>query len=470
MFKLFYLFLTTSLLGSYKKQTILKPKLLFLNSLKFKPPQSTVLNFFSLILVFLLFATSCNTTNPIIEMELKLELKDISCTEAWLQLTTNNLPLPATINLLKNNTVAKVFNLSTNDSLFYIDSLLPNQTYKIIAAMQQYSNITSLKSNELSITTMDTTSHNFTWQTFEFGEHSSSVLYDVAIIDENNIWAVGEIYMNDSLGNPDIQIYNAIHWNGQSWELKRIQTLFRGNLITVPLEGIFAFSSTDIWMVGSLPIHGDGTSWNIYDVRTTVDPNLSLSKAWGVGSKDIYLVGRSGSIVHYQNGIWTKIESGTTTNINDIWGTIDPINYQQTIYGAVSFVYESGDRKILKIQNNKVDTIHWNTDRRVHSIWTLNNRYIYAVGGGIFENKKGYWNEVTEVPLYYSRNIRGTDNNNIFVCGDFGFFVHFNGTSWKTFNELYMQGIYYSLAIKNNIVTTVGFNGSKAVIIKGTRN
>ena len=45
----------------------------------------------------------------------------------------------------------------------------------------------------------DTTSHNFTWETWTFGEHSSSVLNDVAIIDENNIWAVGEIYMNDSL-------------------------------------------------------------------------------------------------------------------------------------------------------------------------------------------------------------------------------------------------------------------------------
>ena len=54
----------------------------------------------------------------------------------------------------------------------------------------------------------DTTSHNFTWQTWTFGEHSSSVLYDVVIIDENNIWAVGEIYLSDSLGQPDPHAYN----------------------------------------------------------------------------------------------------------------------------------------------------------------------------------------------------------------------------------------------------------------------
>jgi hypothetical protein len=33
-----------------------------------------------------------------------------------------------------------------------------------------------------------------------------------------------------------------------------------------------------------------------------------------------------------------------------------------------------------------------------------------------------------------------------------------------------MQGILFSVATKNNIVVTVGLNGSKATIIQGTRN
>ena len=39
------------------------------------------------------------------------------------------------------------------------------------------------------------------------------MLYDVAIIDENNIWAVGEIWIADtsSLGYTK---YNAVHWDG----------------------------------------------------------------------------------------------------------------------------------------------------------------------------------------------------------------------------------------------------------------
>ncbi len=61
-----------------------------------------------------------------------------------------------------------------------------------------------MESNELSVTTMDTTSHNFTWQTFTFDKHSSSVLNEVAIIDENNIWAVGKDTKRDGFGCYDV--------------------------------------------------------------------------------------------------------------------------------------------------------------------------------------------------------------------------------------------------------------------------
>ena len=208
--------------------------------------------------------------------------------------------------------------------MLYVDSLLPNTNYKY-----QASSISDqVSSNLLNVTTMDTTSHNFTWQTWTFGGQAGScTLYDVAIIDENDIWAVGEIYLLDSLGQPDPLPYNAVHWDGNEWELKRIQTILRGNLVTVPLTGIFAFSSNDIWMVGSLPIHGDGQNWIMYDVRSTVDPSLSLSKAWGSSTNDMYFVGNSGSIAHYQNGQWSRIESGTDMSLVDMVGTLETIYF-----------------------------------------------------------------------------------------------------------------------------------------------
>jgi hypothetical protein len=58
---------------------------------------------------------------------------------------------------------------------------------------------------------MDATSHDFTFQTFTFcGTAGSSTLYDVAIINENNIWAVGEIPVTDTSQNGST-MYNAVH-------------------------------------------------------------------------------------------------------------------------------------------------------------------------------------------------------------------------------------------------------------------
>ena len=40
----------------------------------------------------------------------------------------------------------------------------------------------------------------------------------------------------------------------------------------------------------------------------------------GNQQSNFYIVGNGGSIAHYNGSIWTKIESGTTLPINDIWG------------------------------------------------------------------------------------------------------------------------------------------------------
>ncbi len=75
--------------------------------------------------------------------------------------------------------------------------------------------------------------------------------------------------------------------------------------------------------------------------------------------------------------------------------------------------------------------MHWDTGRRVNSIWTNNPLYLYTSGGGVFDNKTGKWEEVKTIPLYYTNRIRGNGINDIFVAGDFGLLAHFNGMRWK---------------------------------------
>ena len=174
--------------------------------------------FFLFNLALLLNFASCNTTEPPVDGNaLALKLEDVSCTEAWITLTTN-LTLPATVALKQNNNTISTITLGSADTLLYINSLMPNNNYNFQVSGSQHLAL----SNVVNLTTLDTTSHNFTWQSWTFGEHSSSVLNDVAIIDENNIWAVGEIYMNDSLGQPDPHPYGLAHWDGSEWNLMKV--------------------------------------------------------------------------------------------------------------------------------------------------------------------------------------------------------------------------------------------------------
>ena len=212
--------------------------------------------YFCCALFLLITSVSCDSAEPPAGSGAKLTLavEDSSSTELWLRLTSSNIPLPISISLnqtdSQNNSAAQTISLCCNDTLLYVDSLLPKQTYKFKAEATNYQ---LQASNELTAATMDTTSHNFTWQSWTFGEHSSSVLYDVAIIDENNIWAVGEIYLYDSLGVPDPHAYNAVHWDGTEWELKRIYFYTicgQQSLSSYPAKAIWIFNDNEIWIAG----------------------------------------------------------------------------------------------------------------------------------------------------------------------------------------------------------------------------
>lgn len=415
-------------------------------------------------LLSLITMVSCNTTDPKLESELILKLEDVSCTEAWIQLTTNNIQLPATINLLKNNSVTQTFSLSTQDSLIYIDSLLPNQSYSFQASSIQ----NPVSSNKVTTTTLDTTSHNFTWQTFEFGDigAGSSLIYDVAIINENDIWAVGEIYMNDSLGNPDPSLYNLIKWDGAVWKPERVYFKdSQGQSFLAPMKSIFAFNANDVWIGLDQIINWDGVIYKSVELPDVVFQSW-INKIWGSSNSDLYVVGNNGNIAHFNGSNWTKIESGTTSIIGDAWGiSNDGIS---TVYCTVSSFFEpQKDRKILKIVNSEVDSISWKENKLLYSCWTNGNNYLYVCGSGVYQNKSGQWQQ-ENLPSVSMNMVRGNAINDIFIIGDFGLAAHFNGSSWQVYNDGF--GDIWGLAFQQNLVAFVGQKNGYGAITIGNKN
>jgi hypothetical protein len=326
----------------------------------------------SILFIILLIVIGCNTTEPPEGQGISLKLEDVSCTETWIQLTTTNLQLPASITIKQTNpngdTKTQILNLITKDSLLYTDSILPNQTYKFQSFIQSINQ----SSNEVTLTTMDTTSHNFIFETFTFGDIGNSVLFDLAIISPENIWCVGEINIADTSIN-GYTTYNAVHWDGSQWELKRI--LYQGSFWTI--RTVFAFNENDIWF--SAFVRYDGQNF----IELPISPILNgwtINKIWVRSSNDLYAVGNDGNIAHYQNSQWRRITSGTDVDLKDIYGTPDGKELW-----TCGWSNQNGRVAILEIKGDEVESI-WdsqtNTSLDIYRGLLLNT--LYANGNNEF--------------------------------------------------------------------------------------
>ncbi len=310
----------------------------------------------------------------------------------------------------------------------------------------------------------DTTSSNFTFQTFTFGNTSagSSYLNDVAIISDTDIWAVGAIYLTDSTGQPDPFPYNAVHWDGKSWNLLKVPYYYQGKAFYSPIYSIYAFDASDIWFEAG--IHWDG--YQFETVPLNIDFPSHVNKIWGTSSNDLYIVGNSGLMAHRNtDGTWQKIESGTNTAFTDIWGS------GNTILATVTNEYETGDKMLLQINTNgTVDSLNWSPNSRLQTVWFQSMDKIFIGGGKNIVGKPNNWQEITDIPAYYSERVRGNAPNDVFFVGAFGLCAHYNGSSWKTFNELYNPDeSLLGLAVNGNLMIAVGQAGNKAIIIRGYR-
>ncbi len=446
---------------------------------------SSLLYIFGAWLLSLLLAAAC-TKNPTPgeppppplpspEAKLTLAPVDVGLTDAYLKLHVENVTFPQMVEVTRHpagqggaDTLLFADSLYASDTLLYDSSLTFGSSYTYIAYLIENGSRT-VSSTPLAITTLDTTSHEFNWEIYEFGEvHGSSVLYDVAIISPTDIWAVGRIYLTDSTGR--VITYNAVHWDGNEWELKRIRTNACGGVDYPPIEAIFAFSANDILFShidGSLT-HFDGNNF-VNDCSLIIQLNGSAKKIWGVSSNDFYVVSGNGFIAHYDGSSWQRIESGTETTIQDIWGAQDPYTGEWIILCAASPGYGVSGAAIFRIKpDHTVEELPWVSGRASQSIWFDTPYTLFVCGSGIFRKRNcNGWEEIGGVDVIpaQTERIRGMSLNDIFVVGHFGYIAHFNGND---FSVIRPNGaiLYMSCDYQNNLMVAVGEDGRKGYLLR----
>ncbi len=416
----------------------------------------------------------CLTCPPPNRQQLRLDTLFVDPTQIWLRVYTIDSTNVGLIELYRDSVPILAGMVSRNEITTVDSGLLPNFAYNYRA--YRWENGIRVDSTALLVVrTMDTTSHNFTWEMDTLGDGASSVLNDLAIINDTLVYAVGKIYLKDSTGNFDPLPYNLAEWNGKRWALQRATVYYQGNPAVPPLEAIFLFSETDMWVTSGFPIHGDGTRWTLYRLPD-LGINASVSRMWGTSSMNMYFVGTNGSVVRYNGGTWQNIQSGTSLPIQDIWGAIDKTGNPHILAVASNKFFNEG-KAVLEIQGSIVtsypDTgLTWS----LSGIWFQHKEIKYVAGGGLFKRTESQHNSPwvdfhQGLTTYYTDAIRGQNSNDIVVVGAYGVVLHYNGVTWKNFqSQTYLDyGAYYAVAIRGNLVVAVGENNARAVALIGRR-
>ena len=97
---------------------------------------------------------------------------------------------------------------------------------------------------------------------------------------------------------------------------------------TSQLFGIWGASATNLWAVGGddqrhgVVWHYTGGMWTVEDVSALLpgDEPSTLYKVWGTAADDVYAVGQTGLVLHFDGMHWSRVDSGIAIDLFTIHG------------------------------------------------------------------------------------------------------------------------------------------------------
>jgi len=438
------------------------------NNLKAKTAMSTIL--LIIVAICAMSCKECPTEQP--DYDIYLTVEDIFCTSVVLNVTLPDSGDVSAFALDRDDSTVATYTCHDDDTLIIDEGLTPDTDY--ICRVRFLKNGKTMSESDLiSVHTMDTTSHEFAWEINTLGNYSS-ILRDVWIVNENNIWVVGNI-------ETDSGTYNAAKWDGDKWNLMCIVN-------ADPKFGIYYFDENDIWMISyGYPVHYDGSSWTLYRFHE-MGIDASALALWGKSSSNMYFVGLNGSIVHYDGSTFTKMESGTDVDLVDIDGNQDGSRVFVSGYNYTGEL--SGQSVVLELKDG-------NWERLLSSTGYFgdiaNGDYGRYMAIRVFGNTAYLTTGATDLLMFNckTRQLRylpknstvmggkqlesmdGNDFNDMLFVSPLDLVFHYNGSTYyqddyidKTFShELY----YLKIRLKGDIAAVFGTTTVSGFIAIGHR-
>jgi hypothetical protein len=241
---------------------------------------------------------------------------------------------------------------------------------------------------------------------------------------------------------------------------------------------IWAISTNDIWFgIGNM-IHWNGANFVPVELPANAWGPYRINKIWGYG-RELFIVGDQGHIAHFDGSSWQQISNSAGVTLDDVWGSIDSASGQRRVL-AVGTRHTTG-LELSLVEINGANAKSQETSGMLPgetSTWFSPCSPYYVVGNRIYMKSAlsdTGWKESNYFISSFAEKVRGNGPNDVFVVGDFGMVVHYNGASWRNYQTdgslpYVPDGIWVSIAVNKNLAVAVGLIGNKAAMLVGRRH
>ena len=427
-----------------------------------------------LLLLCLAYPLSCDTIElpppppPAPGPSISMSAEDIGVTEVWLRVSIPDTVQSRQFIIMRDNEFISAGVLLTNDTIVADIGLLPNSTH-VYHAYRLLDSTAVDSTAILTVTIMDTTNHLYTWTIDTLGDVTSS-LRDVSIVSDNEVWVAGVMFLNDSSGQRDPTQYNVAKWNGQKWSYESV--LFPtcdssghevGSGGPSECHSIVAFASNDVWLMDLVSfVHWNGSSYSRICIPSFGFLQGGLQKLWGTSSANLFAVGGNGTIIRFDGTSWQAMESGTTVDLFDVWGSPD----ESTVW-ACGYDSDLSESVLLRYDGTRWEEYGHSPPWGVYqdlfaSVWFPRTDSTFVIGNrGVFRHAQGIPNGYRMLALDLSDlpyRMRGVDRNDATLVGNNGMVWHFNGLTWHNYTELVQPlDLLTSVSTSSTQVVAVGW-------------
>jgi len=430
-------------------------------------------------LLFFGFCKECPTEPK--DPELYLTAPYVETSIVWLKVSSPDSTLHKSFIIQRDTVTIMEASFLGRDTIIADRNVQPNTSYTYTVNYVKNGRIQDQNAS-VTVTTLDISSSDFTWEVLYFGERSGD-LNSVSIASENNIWAVGrtEVWGWDSLYSEYGWLqYNALHWDGLKWNMLSIRPspwTYKG-----PFDVVHAISDSMVWIGIDAPALYLRGEWQ----GMMNAPRLGwMLDIWGNSLDNTFFTYYGGRIAHYDGTKFTVMNSGTLTDLHDIDGNDERVYIAgySTTAGNERLILEYIDgswKKVFQSQTTNGnlsigDFGRFNSVKVFDNVAVIASAAVAMLKYYFYDGLVDYFPKSATVlrDCYPIRKIDGNAINDIAYMTTSGEIVHFNGQEYiQIFDYENQYSKYVSVYggdFKGDVICAVGYGSGKGVVIIGRR-